>query len=175
MKIAVGSTNPVKVKAAEAVFKRVFDAELEVVSVGVESGVPAQPWGEEETVKGARNRAERALQANEGAEYGVGFEGGVLEIGGIVYECAWAAVERRDGKTCLGGGLYFELPPKMVEGIKSGKELGDVLDEQLGRTNVKQKEGAIGVLTKGYLTRQGAYEQILVQALVKFLHESWYA
>ena len=50
MRVAVGSMNPVKVKAAENVFRRVY-GDVQVEGVEVPSGVPSQPFGQE-TVRG---------------------------------------------------------------------------------------------------------------------------
>jgi non-canonical (house-cleaning) NTP pyrophosphatase len=45
---AVGSTNPVKLAAARAVLARAFPA-CAVRAVAAPSGVPDQPWGDDET------------------------------------------------------------------------------------------------------------------------------
>ena len=60
MNVAVGSTNPVKIKAVENVFRRVY-GEVTVEARKVASGVSPQPFGKE-TVKGAINRAKSALR-----------------------------------------------------------------------------------------------------------------
>ena len=56
----VGSTNPVKIAAVRAVVVRVWPSCV-VRGVAAESGVPAQPFGDEETQRGARMRAIGAL------------------------------------------------------------------------------------------------------------------
>ena len=87
MKIAVGSTNPVKIGSVREAFERAF-GEVEVIGVEVSSGVSDQPWGEEETRLGARNRARAVLTKVVDAEYGVGLEGGVVEIeSSKLFEC----------------------------------------------------------------------------------------
>ena len=53
MDVAVGSTNPVKIAAAEAVLRRIYGSEVRVQAIAVESGVSPQPWGDEETRRGA--------------------------------------------------------------------------------------------------------------------------
>ena len=171
MKVVVGSTNPVKLKAVEEAFQTFFEEELEVVGKEVGSGVVDQPWGEEETRKGARNRAIRSLEKGKG-DFGVGLEGGVTEVEGKLFECAWVVVKDRKGKEGLGGGLYFELPVKVAEKIRQGGELGPIMDELLQEKDVKKKSGAIGVFTKGKLTRKQAYVHLVLQALVKW--GGWY-
>ncbi len=173
VKAIVGSKNPVKVAAVEDAF-RLYYPDCSVVGVEVESGVSAQPMSEEETVKGARQRANLALMADSSAKYGVGLEGGVCEIGEKMYECAWVAIVDRDENEGLAGGLYFELPQKVAEKIRAGGELGPIMDELTGENNVKQKLGAIGMFTKGKLDRTSAYVQIVVSAMIKFVSPEWF-
>lgn len=61
MRIAVGSTNPVKRGATEDAFASVAGVDIE--SVAVDSGVSEQPTGHAETIAGAETRARRALAA----------------------------------------------------------------------------------------------------------------
>lgn len=179
MKIVVGSKNPVKVESVRKVFKEVVgdlggETSCEVVGVGVESGVPDQPWGDDEIIKGARNRAKGALETDPGAEFGVGLEGGVSEELKRMYSSAWCAVARKNGVVGVGGGMRFEIPEKMANIIRGGKEMGEVMDEFTKKENVKQKEGSIGVLTKNHTNRQKSYEQLVKYALVRFLGEEWF-
>ena len=59
MKVAVGSRNPVKVKATKNVLDQIY-GEVEVVSIDTDSGVPDQPFGINQTIEGAINRAKNA-------------------------------------------------------------------------------------------------------------------
>ncbi|MEI8232300.1 MAG: inosine/xanthosine triphosphatase [bacterium] len=181
MQIAVGSTNPVKVMAVEEAFKRYYP-DCKVNGVEVKSGVAEQPRGEQETMDGARNRSKAALGDN---AFGVGLEGGVCEIEGKMFECAWVCVVQKSQITNsqilksdyiegLGGGLYFELPDKIVEKIRAGGELGPIMNEMTGEDNVKQKMGAIGIFTKGQLDRKNAYVQLVLSAMVKFVSPEWF-
>ncbi len=171
MKIIVGSKNPVKVGAVREAFEKYFP-ECEVVGIDVESGVAAQPMSEEETIRGAKNRANNALGA---ADYGVGIEGGVEVIEGKLFECAWACVVNQEGKIGLAGGLYFEIPEKVAKKIKAGGELGPLMDEYMDERNLKQKMGAIGVLSQGKLDRKQAYVQIVLSAMIRFVSPEWFA
>jgi len=166
----VGSKNPVKVGAVEEAFKKYWP-ECEVVGVEVESGVSSQPMSEEETVDGARNRARSCIGDN---DCGVGIEGGVCEIEGKMLECAWVAIVNKEGIEGLGGGLYFELPEKIAEKIREGGELGPIMDEFSGESNVKQGQGAIGIFTKGQLDRKQAYVQIVLSAMIRHVSPEWF-
>lgn len=173
MKVIVGSKNPVKVGSVEEAFKKYWP-ETETQGIEVKSGVSEQPMSEQETMKGARQRAILALKSDKTAEYGVGLEGGVTEVEGKMFECAWACVVNRNGVEGIAGGLYFELPSKVAEKIRQGGELGPVMDAMTGEDNVKQKMGAIGLFTKGQLDRKTAYVQIVLSAMIKFVSPEWF-
>lgn len=73
MKIIIGSKNPAKISAVQAAFS---DYEADIMSEDVPSGVNDQPFSDEETIKGAINRAFGALEIS-GGQIGIGLEGGV--------------------------------------------------------------------------------------------------
>ena len=167
--VAVGSTNPVKVGAGRAVVARLF-AGAHVTGAAVASGVPDQPWGDEETIRGALTRAHAARHATD-ADIGIGIEGGVVEnADGTVRTCAWAAAVTRDGRHGIGGSLALTLPQRVAELVRAGTELGHAIDSVTGTHNVKQGMGAVGILTHGLVTRQQAYETLVAYALVPLLH-----
>ena len=169
--VAVGSTNPVKVGAARAVVERLAP-HARVDGVAVESGVSGvsdQPWGDDETIRGALARAHAARSALD-ADWGVGIEGGVIAIAdGSVRTCAWAAIVARDGRHGVGGSLSLELPLRVAELVRGGMELGHAMDAVTGEHEVKRGVGAVGVLTRGLVTRQAAYEMLVAYALVPLL------
>lgn len=167
---AVGSTNPVKLAAARAVLARAFPA-CAVRAVAAPSGVPDQPWGDDETRRGAAERARAALASLGGAgdALGIGFEGGVVDDAGALRTCAWAAVATPDGRVHLGGSLAMPLPPAVAERLRAGQELGHAVDDLLGTTGTKHAGGAVGVLTRGLVDRQRAYEVLLTYALAPLL------
>ena len=60
IQVAVGSRNPVKLAAVRAGLGDLLGP-VDVVGADAASGVPAQPMGDEETIRGAVNRARAAL------------------------------------------------------------------------------------------------------------------
>ena len=166
--VAVGSTNPVKLAAARAVIGRVATGSR-VEPVKVSSTVRDQPFGDEETIRGALARAHGARQAIDG-ELGIGLEGGVVDINGSMRTCAWAAVVDGAGHEGVGGSLAMPLPNAVARLIREeGLELGQAMDRLTGERNVKHRQGAVGILTAGLVDRQAAYEVILTYALARFL------
>lgn len=165
--VAVGSTNPVKIAATRAVIARVApDAKVEGLQVA--STVRDQPWGDDETARGARARAIAAREAV-GADLGIGIEGGVVEDERGLRTCAWAAVVGPDGREGTGGSLAVPLPPSVADLVRRGLELGDAMDQVAGTHDVKRGPGAVGLLTAGLIDRQRAYEALITYALAPFL------
>jgi len=165
----VGSTNPVKVAAATAILAQVAP-QVQVTGVAVPSGVPDQPFGDEETQAGARQRARAALQTTPEAQLGIGLEGGVVELpNGELRSCAWAVVVDREGREGLGGSLSMPLPARVAARIRAGEELGYAMDAEARTSGTKHGKGAVGILTAGLVDRQRAYEPMVAYALAPWL------
>jgi inosine/xanthosine triphosphatase len=192
MYVAVGSGNPVKRDATARVFPGAT-----VVAEAVPSGVSEQPIGHDETRAGARNRAEAVLETvrdeaddPEETRLGVGIEGGVASFGdgrvvddanatanAIVdaeapttdtYLVMWAAVTDGD-RWGVGSGPSLLLPESIATRIHDGEELGPVMDDVLGESNVAKNQGAAGAFTAGQLTRTDALEDAVAAAAAPFL------
>jgi len=167
MLVLVGSTNPVKIKATKEAFEKFFE-NVEVKGIEVDSGVPPQPF-DEETFQGALNRALNLKRKFE-ADFYVGIEGGVSKIFGRWFSFGAVCIVDRDGIYGFGTSPLFELPQWVVEELKGGKELGEVMDELEGRKGIKRREGAIGVFTKGVMKRKDLYVPGIITALIPHLN-----
>ena len=155
MKIAVGSTNPVKLTAVQSIVQQLWP-DAEVTAVSVPTGVSEMPLSDSETITGARNRA-RAARAAINADLGFGLEGGVHpDPIGLVLQ-GWVVVTDGNGREGIAGAGRLPLPPMLAQRILAGEELGPMMDELLGESNVKAKGGAIGALTGGLIPRQQAF------------------
>ncbi|MBP1911637.1 inosine/xanthosine triphosphatase [Thermococcus stetteri] len=176
MKVAVGSTNPAKVKAVREVFQGIY-GDVEVVPIEVDSGVPDQPMGLEETVKGAINRARQALEKT-GADFGVGIEAGLYSVPETItgyMDVQFCAVVDREGRITLGHGPGFEYPPGVIKRVfGEGVEVGIAMGELVNDPGLKRKIGAIGVLTHGRLVRKELNKLAVLMALVPRLNPEWY-
>ena len=173
-RVAVGSLNPVKIGAVRVVIAPLAPGAL-VEGVGSPSGVRDQPWGDEETIRGARARATDARAAMD-ADLGVGIEGGVVDGPDGLRTCAWAVVVGRDGVTGIGGSLALSLPPYVAALVRDGLELGAAMDRASGQVDTKRGHGAVGILTAGLIDRQRAYEVLVTYALAPLLAaEYWRA
>jgi inosine/xanthosine triphosphatase len=165
----VASSNPVKVEAALAGFRRLFPEErFEVAAVSVPSGVSAQPMSDEETMRGARHRAEGAVRQVPDADYWVGIEGGIEERDGALEAFAWIVVQSREGLVGRSRTATFLLPERVAAHVRRGVELGEADDLVFDRTNSKQQNGAVGLFTDDVIDRKRYYEHAVILALIPF-------
>lgn len=171
-RVAVGSTNPIKVAAVKSVVSKIWP-EAEVVCLEVCSGVSEMPTSTEEAITGAKNRAARSRQMA-GADIGIGLEGGTIDTPHGMFLANWAASYDGNGGFGVGHGGYIPLPEVVAKKIRKGGELGPVMDELRGEKNTKQKDGAVGFLTNGMVPRQAAFERGIVFALARYLNTDMY-
>ena len=176
-KVIIASKNPVKINAAKIGFEKMFPNDnFEFASVSVPSDVSDQPISSQETMLGASNRADNARNAAADADYWVGIEGGIERSkrpNGEMCTFSWVVIRSNDiiGKAKTG---TFFLPPKIVELISNGKELGEAGNIVFEQTNLKQKGGAVGLLTENAVDRTKFYSEAVVLALIPFKNPKFY-
>lgn len=181
MMFFVGSTNPVKVNAAQVAAKNTWP-DLQVQGYEVVSGVSAQPVSDQETRQGAQNRARLALQKGvaefpDVTEYlGVGMEGGVFtDTDGQMWSTVWGCVLDASGVLYEANGGRIKVPHLIADQIKAGGEMGPAISQLLGVDNVKQKQGMFGVITNNFVTRTDEYASILQMSIGLWYGREWAA
>jgi inosine/xanthosine triphosphatase len=186
--VIVASQNPIKVQAAQDGFMRMFPGDdFTFQALSAPSEVSDQPFTSAETLQGAFNRARNARSLSPNADYWIGIEGGVDQApeGAPVYGgsdsnikkalVAFAWVVILSGNQVGKGqtGVLF-LPPRVAELVYQGKELGEADDIVFGKTNSKQENGAVGLLTGDVIDRAIFYEQAVILALIPFRNPELY-
>lgn len=170
MKIKVGTKNKAKLEAVIEIIKdypHLKDAEI--VGVEVSSDVSDQPKSLEEAVNGAINRAKKSFQ---NCTYSIGLESGLMQVpqtkSGYMDVCVCAIY---DGKEChLGLSSAWEFPDPSVNNliINEGLDMSQAINK-VGMTKNPQigsEEGAIGIMTKGRLTRKEYTKEALRTAFI---------
>jgi len=170
---AVGTQNQVKIQSVEDVARQ-FWPKVEVVGVKASSGVEDQPKTNRETRKGAVNRAKDALKKFPKADFGVGLESGIEFRKDGLWTFGWVAIVDRKGKSGLAKTVEFRLPLGLAELVKGGMEQGQADAYYFKREDSGEKEGTVGLLTKGKVKRTEAFSQAIIFALVPFLNPEWY-
>ena len=172
--IVIASTNPVKSRAVVEGFTAMFpDEEFCVVPLKVQPGIPVQPMTDAETLQGASERATTARELAPEADYWAGIEGGAEELDGQLSVFAWVVVLDREHAGKGRSGTFF-VPEKVAALVRQGVELGDADDQVFGRSNSKQKNGAVGLLTGDAVDRVTLYVPAVIFALIPFKNPELY-
>jgi len=185
--IAVGSARKPKLAAVREAVDGMIDllpagTSIGIVGVEVESGVNHTPLSREESIRGARQRAEALKKiAQEQAKpwnYFVGLEGGldsVMEDGERrVFLESWAYVS--DGsRGHFGRSGAIELPEALSEEVfVQGTDLSIAIDQFAGEAGIRDGQGAWGVLSANRITRQDAFRVALIAAFAPFFNLKMY-
>ena len=200
--IAVGSKRSPKLNAVSEALQAFSaalsnDAHFEVVGVEVESGVSHTPSSREELMRGARQRTkalvEMARQDGAAWQYFVGLEGGLdvvreaisademLRHSGLqqsghrrVFLESWAYVS--DGtRGHYGRSGSIELPETLAhEVVENGVELAVAIDRFAGAVGIRDAQGAWGVLSNNFITRQQAFRVAVIAAFAPFYNAKMY-
>ena len=187
--IAVGSARLVKMNAVSAALASFgsflsADTEFQVEGVDVPSGVRHTPLTREDTMAGARQRAEAlrnvAHDKNAPWEYFVGLEGGldVVREGGSewVFLENWAYAADRGGRGFFGQSGAILLPAPLVESVvNQGVELSEAIDSFAGSRGIRDAQGAWGILTHNLITRQDAFRVAVINAFAPFFNSAVYS
>ena len=169
MKINVGSKNEIKVSAVrEVIVNYPFLSNTDISAIEVPSGVSEQPKSLEETIQGAINRAKGAFQD---CDISFGIESGIMSVPhtktGYMDFCACAIYDGKEHH--IGLSSAFEYPIKVTKLIiEQGLDANQAFYKSGLTTNVKigSAEGAIGMLTKGRVTRKDYTKQAILMALI---------
>lgn len=124
MIIIVGSENPVKLAAVEAVFHPYGESSVDrhvIRGVPAKSGVREQPLSLDETIFGACQRARHALTLDKKAALAIGLESGVFTIlieiddqRRMLDLCACAILKRDENQPSIGLSSAWEVPPTVA-------------------------------------------------------------
>jgi inosine/xanthosine triphosphatase len=201
--IAVGSKRGPKLNAVKEALDNFSStlspgAEFELTGVEVDSGVSHTPLSQEELMRGARQRTEALVQLarENGApwRYFVGLEGGLH----VVHEStspnptlhhsvapqnahrrvfleSWAYVcDGTHGYYGRSGGI--ELPKSLAhEVLENGTELAVAIDRFAGAAGIRDAQGAWGVLSNNFITRQEAFRVAVIAAFAPFYNGKMYS
>jgi inosine/xanthosine triphosphatase len=176
LQVVVGSKNKIKLQAVTLAFKRLGTC-VDVVGVSVKTSIPPQPIGIDDTVKGAIERASKALGKESGAVLGVGIEAGLVSWGGSsrYLDQHVVAIKDRRGSLTFGGSPAFECPPRMTSSVLERRvELDTVFEETTGLKKIGRSTGIIGFLSGDKVMRKDLIEEAVLMALIPWFWPSDY-
>jgi glutamate--cysteine ligase len=185
-RVRVGSRNEPKLAAVRNALSA-YAPDVDVEGVDVSSGVPDQPVGFDEIIRGAKNRA-AAARASGACDLGVGIEDGLVavaigaaEVSGDHLNIGCAAVS--DGRrTSIGFSSAFAYPPGVTEAaVRERAPIGALFDalwrerrRETDRRPSGETSGNVGKLTAGVLPRSEYARHAVLCALVAFVNPDLY-
>ncbi|MAH06940.1 inosine/xanthosine triphosphatase [Candidatus Pacearchaeota archaeon] len=178
MIINIGSTNQVKIEAVkETISDYKFLQGSTIQPQNVSSEVRNQPLSLEETITGAKNRARSAF--TEQCNYSIGLESGLYKSNhakaGYLDICVCAVY---DGENfSLGFSQPIEFPINLTnaiinEGIDANQAANKT--ELTSNDSIGSKEGIVGIITKGKVTRKEHTKQAIRGALIHLENPTLY-
>jgi inosine/xanthosine triphosphatase len=185
--VALGSDRAAKIMAVRSSIARVASvdsswSEATVLARRVEINAPAMPMNDWELMQGARERAlavrDLLRKQRRDADIYVGLEGGFhsISIEGEwhIFLRGWAYAT--DGKSgTFGATPSISVPASLAKKVIEGKrELGLVIDEVAGVTDVRSRQGAWGILSRDLVTRSMSFELALIGAFAPFYNRKMY-
>lgn len=120
--VVCATTNPAKIQAILQAFHEIFgEGSCHIASVAVESGVPEQPFGSEETRAGAQNRVANARRLLPEADFWVAIEAGIDGDSTFSWVVIENASQRGEARSAT-----LPLPAVILEKVREGEALGPV-------------------------------------------------
>lgn len=168
IRAAIASKNPAKINAVSSVLAN-LNWSVDLSAIDAESEVSAQPFSQQETRQGAVNRANNALGDN---DFAIGLEGGVYEMEGALYLCNWGALAAKDGRLFTAAGAQIPLPEEIAIKLRTGIELGPVMDDYANESGIRHHKGAIGILTDGFVNRGEMFSHVVKLLIGQYQRDS---
>jgi inosine/xanthosine triphosphatase len=175
--VAIGSRNRAKVQGVMKAFAHYFKG-VEFKELDLTSRVKIQPMTLDETVRGARHRAEFAIE-EEGADFGVGVEAGIIKLAEETNEgerfflnVQIAAIVDSAHRLSFGSSPGFPIPTKFVSLLEGERVELDRFSHQLtGAKRIREEHGVVYHLSKRHLSRVEMTEQCVSMALIPWLNK----
>jgi len=194
MRIAIGSERPPKIQAVQRAVQiigtRLFPSpkSIEYLPRMVESGVSELPLSLEELMQGAFGRVQNLIRQLESegtkADFYVGLEGGFFQMldlqtkQTLTFLQGWVYVfnGRKGAFGCTSG---IPVPPELARMAYAerlpAEKINAYLDSQSGERDIRSRQGAFGLFSRGLFTRDESFVHALLCAFAPFYNPNLYA
>lgn len=167
--VAIGSTNPAKINGVKRAFENYYE-HVYIKHHHVDNLVGPQPIGYDQILNGSLNRALEIKKIYPDSDFYVGVEAGLVEHMDRYFALQVSTVISKSGKISYGISPAFEVPTEIALQVIEGKvvELEDAVLKYYGVKNIGEKEGLIGLLSRGKVTREDLSFIATLMALINF-------
>ncbi len=166
MKVIVCSKNKAKIDAVNNVIKDFF-LDFTIVSLETESGVSETPIGDDEGIKGSKNRINSALKQDNSGNLYVAMEGILTESSCGTFLCGWTVIYDKDlNNYYYGCSAKVKVPDEIINNLNKNQRLSDVVAKYYDRTDKDVSVfGTNGILTNGCYTRTREFTDSILCAI----------
>jgi inosine/xanthosine triphosphatase len=175
MWLYIGTLNSVKINGVVKAFKEYYkNIKWKAIKPGV--SLPIQPISLEEVFRSAHTRAKELYINYKGKDFYVGVEAGIFKLMNSWFVTQIVCVMDKNERYSYGISPTFPLPNWMGEKLYKNRnlELERIVDNIYDRKNVGEKEGFIGLLTKGKVDRENLTYLATLMALTYYLNREIY-
>lgn len=169
MKIAIATASELKIRALKDAL-RVLNINAEVLSGKTSSGVAEEPFGYEETSKGARNRVIQCKEKFD-PDIAVAVESGLISIEGSYFDVACVHVISKDGRESVAYSSGYFVPDWMVQEVRVNNIDIGIIAQRLSNSADKDP---LNYFSKELIRREDLISQAIVLALIKLMNEYKY-
>lgn len=177
MDIAIGTTRKPKVDGIMEGFLTCpyfepFYKSISFLPHEVSSGISHTPLTIEEVMQGAYNRVQDLLTKVESASFYVGVEGGVWARGTTSYLFGCVYVQNEHSVGHYGFSPMVEVPAIIHRMLyEEGRELGPIMGELSGVTDIRSENGSMGAWTNDMFTRKDEFVLAFRAAIAPFFNK----
>ena len=169
MKIAIGTTSELKVRALKTAMGR-LGIEAEVIQLKTDSKVSPQPFGYDEIILGATNRSTQCKDELN-PDISISVESGLVKTGGNYFDIACVCAISIDGRKSFAYSSGYFVPEWMINEIKEEKtELGLITQKLSGDLD----KDPLKYFSGGAIKREELLSQAIVLVLNKLFNEGKY-
>ncbi len=167
----IASMNASKINGARRALELVGIREL--IPLRINSPMK-QPIGFNEIISGAAWRALKALEYLGDEEgFGVGIEAGAIVLGDYVFSGQVAIIADHKYYS-IGLSGFFPLPGNIGQEVLRRRELGELMYRVSRIRGIASTIGAIGYLSKGFITRTDLSYESTLYALLPWINKELY-
>lgn len=132
-----------------------------------------QPFGED-TVRMA---TERAMAGLTDEDYSIGVESGIFynRVNNAYMDIHYCAVIDRNGRITIGTSSGFEIPEEVMNRVKMDENISEAAEKVYGIPNIGEKEGIVGLISDGRLTRLDLIKEAVRNAFVPRFSPEFYS
>ena len=167
IEIVLATKNPEKIKGARSFFDRTF--KMYAIET-LEPKIRAHPQPvNNEIFEGAKGRVEGI---DEGYDYAIGIEAGIISFHGINYDTHVAAVKDSLGSVSYGISSGLPINNSIMESVKHGFDLEEITNKLIGVDNSGDFRGASYYFSRGLKERNKLVEEALESAFIQRTEEA---